>query len=265
MSVILSKAIRWGVLPAAHPNPAGNVAPYPEQRRRRFLSMEELMRLGEVLEQLDAETQDWRSPGNVADRLNSIAIIRLAMFTACRKSELTKLRKDEVDREWSVLRLIDSKTGPKIVELPSPALAILDRVDARGDNAGSPYVFPGRDASRPRGEPRRLWNRARERAGIADVHLHDIRRTYASIAANMNVPPAALQGLLGHTKYETTEGYVQLFDTTRRMSAERVPSHTAAVLEGRPGAEIVDLNGRTCSRISEIGNCEGSAAAHGSS
>jgi integrase len=117
-----------------------------------------------------------------------------------------KLKRNEIDRERNVLRLMDSKTGPKIVELPSLALAILDRLDARGDNTGSACVFPARDLARPPGEPRRVWNLARKRAGIEDVQLHDFRRTYASLAANLNIPPAILQGLLGHTKYETTEG-----------------------------------------------------------
>jgi integrase len=241
VSVIFSKAVEWKVLSAGHENPTVHVTPFPEQKRRRFLSIEELMRLGKVLEQLEAETGKWKGPRNIADRLDSVALIRLSILTACRKSELTKLRKDEIDREWNVLRLTESKTGPKVVELPSPALAVLDRVEERSDNKGSLYVFPGRDPSKPRGEPRRLWDHARKRAGIEDVHLHDLRRTYASLAANVNVPPPVLQGLLGHTKYETTEVYVQLFDRKRATSAQRVASLAEAVLEGRPDAEVIEL------------------------
>jgi integrase len=89
-----------------------------------------------------------------------------------------------------------------------------------------------------------VWDLARKRAGIEDVHLHDLRRTYASLAANVNVPPAVLQGLLGHAKYETTEGYVQLFDRTKAASAERVASLAAALLEGRPDADVIKLRQR---------------------
>ena len=92
-------------------------------------------------------------------------------------------------------------------------------------------MFPSRDPSKPRGEPRRLWNEARERAKIPDVTLHDIRRTYASIATSVNVPPAVLQGLLGHTKYETTQGYVQLFDRNKAGAAENVATALAELLD----------------------------------
>ncbi len=215
LSVMFSKAVQWKLLPAGHEKPTAYITLFPERKRRRFLSIEELRRLGRLLEELEAEAGDWKNPRRIADRLDSVALIRLSSFTGCRKSELTKLSKDQIDRERNVLRLMDSKTGPKIVELPSPALAILDRLAARGDNAGSAYVFPARNPARPRGEPRRVWDLARKQAGIEDVHLHDLRRTYASLAANVNVPPAVLQGLLGHAKYETTEGYVQLFERTK--------------------------------------------------
>ena len=50
----------------------------------------------------------------------------------------------------------------------------------------------------------------------------------------MNDAPSVLQGLLGHTKYETIEGYVQLFDRTKATSAGRVAIRAAALLDGRP-------------------------------
>jgi integrase len=176
LSVMFSKAIEWKLLPAGHEKPTAYITPFRERKRRRFLSIEELTRLGRVLEELESETGDWKNPLNIADRLDSIALIRLSIFTGCRKSELTKLCKNEIDRERNVLRLMDSKTGPKIVELPSPAMRILDTVSARHDKTASPYVFPGRDPSKPRGEPRRLWNLTRERAEIEDIRLHDLRR-----------------------------------------------------------------------------------------
>ncbi len=79
----------------------------------------------------------------------------------------------------------------------------------------------------------------RERAGVPDVTIHDIRRTYASLAANANTPPKALQSLLGHARYSTTEKYVQLFDVTESGSARRVASLAAAALSGATDAEIV--------------------------
>ncbi len=240
LSVMFTKAAEWGLLPLNHQKPTSTVTCFREHKRRRFLSTEELGRLGSVLHELETATTDWKHSRNIADRLDSIALIRLFVFTGCRKTELTKLRWDEVDRSQRVLRLIDSKTGPKNVELPSPALQILDGVAGRHNAADSPYVFPGRNPMVPRGEARKLWDLVRKKSKFDNVCLHDLRRTYASLAANSNVPPAVLQGLLGHAKYETTQGYVQLFDRTKATSAERVANLAAALLEGKPDADVVE-------------------------
>ncbi len=76
---------------------------------------------------------------------------------------------------------------------------------------------------------------------VPDVTIHDIRRTYASLAANANTPPKALQALLGHARYSTTEKYVQLFDRTRAMSAERIASLAAAALSGSSDADVIPI------------------------
>ena len=105
----------------------------------------------------------------------------------------------------------------------------------------SEWIFPGRDSSVHRSEPRRIWHLVRERAGVPDVTIHDIRRTYASLAANANTPPKALQSLLGHARYSTTEKYVQLFDETESRSARRVASLAAAALSGASDADVVPI------------------------
>ena len=151
--------------------------------------------------------------------------------------EIVSLRKSYLDREFRKLRLPDSKSGPKDIALSSHALAVLNAVEARGDNAGSEWVFPGRDASVHRSEPRRIWQLVRERAGVPDVTIHDIRRTYASMAANANTPPSVLQGLLGHARLSTTEKYVQPFDRASDLSAERISSLTARALAGGSATE----------------------------
>ena len=174
------------------------------------------------------------------DRRDAVAIIRLIFFTGCRKMEIVMLKRSYIDREYGKLRLPDSKGGPKDISLSSHALAVLESVEARGDNAGSEWVFPGRDASVHRSEPRRMWQLIRERAGVPDVTIHDLRRTYASMAANANTPPTVLQGLLGHARFSTTEKYVQPFDRARDLSAERISSLTARALGGEKPRPSVD-------------------------
>jgi integrase len=237
ISVLFSKAVKWKVLPADYENPASEVQPYTERARKRFLNVDELGRVGAALDAVECEADappKWGNQNFSRDRRDAIAIIRLIFFAGCRKMEIVSLKKTYIDREFGKLRLPDSKGGPKDIALSSHALAVLDAVEVRGSNAGSEWVFPGRDASVHRSEPRRIWQEIRERAGVSDVTLHDIRRTYASLAANANTPPSVLQGLLGHARFSTTEKYVQPFDRSRDLSAERVSALTAEALARHP-------------------------------
>ena len=93
---------RWGVRPDAT-NPVRHVERYREEKKERFLSLEELGRLGEAIR------------AGEADGANEFAMaaLRLLIFTGARLGEILNLRWEEVDLEKGVLVLPDSKTGRK--------------------------------------------------------------------------------------------------------------------------------------------------------
>ena len=156
LTQIINFAIARGHLET---NPARDVKRNPRRMLTRFLSREEVARLHRVL---DRQTRD--------SRREQADIIRLLLLTGCRRSEILRLRWSEVDRDRLVLA--DSKTGPRIVPLNTPARRILER-RPRG---GSPFVFPSpRDPARPRSRNLPFWYRARREAGFEDVRLHDLR------------------------------------------------------------------------------------------
>ena len=140
----------------------------------RFLSRDELGRLHQALEE---HSRKGAGPRQQAD------IIRLLLFTGCRKSEVLKLRWSEVTQDTLVLG--DSKTGPRTVPLNAPARRILGR-QPRGH---SEFVFPSpQNAERPRARDLPLWYSLRRDAGLEDVRLHDLRHTVASHAVMNGVP-----------------------------------------------------------------------------
>ena len=197
-------------------NPARGVRRNPRTPRTRFLSREEIDRLFEVL---DRQTR--RSGREQAD------IIRLLLFTGCRKNEIVRLRRSEVDGDR--LMLADSKTGPRTVPLNARARAILER-QPRGE---SPFVFPSPcDPSRPRGPHLGLWYRVRREAGIEDVRLHDLRHTHASHAVMNGVPVPVVSRLLGHSNTRMTLRYAHLGDRDIEEAAERVGQAVAAIMNG---------------------------------
>ena len=213
---ILNFAVACGHIES---NPAQRIVANRRPALTRFLSREELARLHAAL---DAQT----CPGS----RQQADIIRLLLFTGCRRGEIVGLRWTEV--RDGMLALADAKTGPRTVPLGSSARAILDR-QPRG---GSPFVFPSPlDPARPRGPDLALWHRVRREAGIEDVRLHDLRHTMASHAVMNGVPIPVVSRLLGHSSVQMTLRYAHLADRDIEAAAERIGVVIARVMAGDPG------------------------------
>ena len=196
-------------------NPARGIRPNRRPGLTRFLSREEVGRLHRVL-----DGQTGRGGREQAD------IIRLLLFTGCRRSEIVRLRWSEVGDD--ALVLADSKTGARSVPLNSQARRILERQP----RDASPFVFPSpRDPARPRGAELALWYRVRREAGIEDVRLHDLRHTHASHAVMNGVPVPVVARLLGHSNVRMTLRYAHLADRDIEAAAERVGEAIAGIME----------------------------------
>ena len=211
---ILNFAIACGHIES---NPAASIAFNRRRQLTRFLSREELVRLHAALD---------RHAGRKRGRQQA-DIIRLLLFTGCRKSEITGLCWSEV--QDGRLVLVDSKTGRRTVPLGSQARAILDRQP----RTGSPFVFPSLlDPSRPRNPDLPVWYHVRREAGIEDCRLHDLRHTMASHAVMNGVPVPVVSRLLGHSNVRMTLRYAHLADRDIEAAAERVGNRMADVMTG---------------------------------
>lgn len=210
-------AERWGLMPDGS-NPCRHVEKFKERKRERFLNGEELARLGAVLGDVETEGQEMAS---------SITAIRLLLFTGCRLGEILGLRWDEVDLEWGVLRLRDSKTGAKVVALGGPALEVLSNVRRE---EGNQFVCPG---SKPGGHLvgiYRSWARIQKRAGLEGVRLHDLRHNFASVGAAAGMGLPIIGALLGHTQASTTQRYAHLANDPLKAAADEISSRIAESL-----------------------------------
>ena len=214
---ILNHATSCGHIEA---NPARGIRYNPGRKHTRFLSREEIVRLHRVLD---------RCALGSASQAQQADIIRLLLLTGCRKSEIVRLRREEVKGDR--LELLDSKTGPRTVLLNVRAQAILKRRMAQQQN--SPWVFPSVHApSRPRACEIRLWYAVRREAGIEDVRLHDLRHTVASQAVLNGVPLTVAARLLGHSDVRMTMHYAHVGDREIEAAAERVGTAIATMMAG---------------------------------
>ncbi|MYI69433.1 MAG: site-specific integrase, partial [Boseongicola sp. SB0673_bin_14] len=197
---------------------------YKETPRERFLTAEEYRRLGNVLDEAEAEGSVFPS---------AIPAIRLLLLTGCRKSEILTLKWDDVDRTAGEIRLTDGKTGWRSVPLTPAAehvLASIPRIE------GNPWVITGQKRGARLKNLDAIWLRLRKRAGLDDVRIHDCRHSYASRALALGEGLSMIAALLGHRKLTTTARYAHLARDTEKASAAKVGGSIGADILPREDA-----------------------------
>jgi integrase len=167
LSKMFNLAERWGLRPDGS-NPCRHVEKNRERRVERFLSAEELARLGEVLN--EAELSNTELPG-------TITAIRLLLFTGARLGEILGLRWEYVDVQHAILRLPDSKTGAKVIYLGAPALALLNELGDQRRASG--WVC--------KGAPARSTNNKSEHEKAEDHPLVNLEKPWRRIRARATI------------------------------------------------------------------------------
>jgi len=141
--------------------------------------------------------------------------LRLILWTAARKSEVTGMRWQELDHdtgEWTVPEdrmkaTRESARRSHMRKLPRQALALLAvRKAAAREGApagakwrGAAFVFPSKGGAELGNWDR--WLKALQtKAGVADFSLHDLRRTAATLARELGTAEDTIdKGMLAHT------------------------------------------------------------------
>ena len=116
-------------------NPFAKIKHFEESPRERLLDDSEYARIDQVLTTLEHE-QGYSIYG--------IAAIRVLILTGGRRSEIETLRWDSIDFGAEKIRLGDSKSGPRIIEIPAAVRKVLLRLKPNGGE----FVFPGRAGGR---------------------------------------------------------------------------------------------------------------------
>jgi integrase len=143
------------------------------------------------------------------------AALRLLLFSGARLREILHARWTDVDLERGLLTVF-SKTGRRHVFLPPPAIAILTALPRHGE-----YVILGQVEGKPRADLNRPWRMVARRARLVGVRLHDLRHSFASVAASNGATLPVIGRLLGHTQSQTTMRYAHLSDDPLREVATR--------------------------------------------
>jgi integrase len=204
---IFNLAVKWKVVPPGT-NPASGIPVPPDVQRSRYLGKEEAARL---LASIRADE----------NRIAANAIL-LLFLTGARRNEVTQAEWSYVDWQRGTLFVPKSKNGqPRYIQLNSAAIELLKSA-ARTD--GNPYIFPAPTTGRPMPNLFFPWDRIRQRAGLNDLRLHDLRHSFASFLVNNGKELYDVQNLLGHTNLRSTQRYSHLSPERLGQAAEVIAS-----------------------------------------
>ncbi len=192
-------------------NPAKRIERSVEQPRDRVLTPAELAAFSAALERSSN-----RYPLQVA-------AIRIAALTGLRIGEVLNMRWQDVCFETGRLTLPDTKSGRRVHDLPSAALALIEPLPRDGN-----WMFSTRNAAPSYWYCRDIFQAIAKEAGLADVRLHDLRRTVMTDAAASGVGTHVLRDLLGHKSTAMADRYIRSVST--RDAREAVGARMAAMM-----------------------------------
>lgn len=230
---IYNKVIAWKLYSGE--NPCDGVEKFKEVSRDRYVTGDELPSFLAAIEKIDHQAfKDF---------------ILLSLFTAARRENVLAMRWQDINFHggiWTVPGEF-SKNGAaltipltayvrEILERRKPDIATNAAVGQASDvtvqsndveSKASPYVFPANRGLGHMAPPNKRWKALLVEAGLEDLRLHDLRRTFGSWAAAGNTSLPLIGRILGHKSSDATSVYARLhFDPVK----EAMEAATAAML-----------------------------------
>jgi len=194
-------AIReWGIgLPS---NPLMNIRrPAPGPGRNRRLSQEEEKRLLAAVDAHSNPMLRW--------------IVRIALDTGMRASEIVTLRRMQVDLKRRTVRLLETKnTSPRTVPLSVTAVELFRNVLNHPTHPSATdlifYGEPGHDGKRRPYQFNPMWVKIKRTQGLADVRFHDLRHEAVSRFVESGFSDQEVSAISGHKSMQMLKRYTHL-------------------------------------------------------
>src|SRR5205823_211227 len=150
---------------------------------------------------------------------DAVAALRLTALTGLRKGEACGLKWDEIDEPGQCLRLDSTKTGRSTRPIGRKAIELLRSLPRE---AGLDWAFPRSDHKGP-ADMGHAFATLFNAAGLTDARSHDLRRTFASVAADLGFGDATIAELLGHGRRGVTaRHYIRRPDSAMTAAADSI-------------------------------------------
>jgi len=210
-------------------NPALGTKQFKLKTHDRYLTPEELDRLGKALDSAEKKGVS----------IFAVAAIRFLSMTGCRRNEALTLQWSWIDFEHRLAKLPDSKTGQKVVHLGDSALSLIKSLPKV---AGSPMVFPSSVGGDRPISIQKIWHDIRSEADLHDLRIHDLRHNFASMAVSSGQSLYLVGKLLGHSQSQTTQRYAHLAPDPIREAADSVSNMISETLGRTESEDVTEAN-----------------------
>jgi len=217
-------AKRWEI-PGAERNPTDGIPLLQENNKNeRYLNEDEARRLYASVCKSDNVMLQY--------------IVPMLILTGARKREVLDAKWEDFDFERRLWRIPTTKLGkPRHVPLSDGVLSLLSTTPR---NLKSDYIFANPNTNKPFVSIFAAWNTARRRVGLADVRIHDLRHSFASLLINSGRSLYEIQRLLGHTQIKTTQRYAHLAPETL-LDASNAATRAIGSLMGVMPNQVSDV------------------------
>ncbi|WP_371222538.1 tyrosine-type recombinase/integrase [Orientia tsutsugamushi] len=192
LRTIFNKAIKWGLI---ENNPTLGIEQHKMQARERRLSYDEMSKFLHVL------------CGEATPLIRDFAL--LALYTGARKTNVLEMEWDNIDFVRKIWHIPKTKNG-KAQNIPLTD-EIIEILQARKLTSKSKWVLStDKSKSWHLEYPYRGWYKICKKAGIKNLRIHDLRRTFASCMADEGAGQYIISAALNHSDIKSTSIYTKV-------------------------------------------------------
>ena len=164
----------------------------------------------------------------------------LLLFTGLRRQEAAQLQWNQVDLNRNTITITNTKNHESHT-LPLPDY-LADLLNQRKNVATTQFVFPGSGAGGYIVEPRKQMQKVTHISGIHFI-IHDLRRTFITIAEGLDISAYAVKRLANHKmNQDITSGYI-ITDVERlRKPMQQLSEYLLKCMGVQKSADILEMS-----------------------
>ncbi len=167
----------------------------------------------------------------------------VVLFTGLRREEAARLTWANIDLAAKTLTVRDTKNRePHTLPLSD---FLIDLFERRKKNNTDIYVFPGDGKAGYIVEPRKQMAHVIKDSGVPFM-LHDLRRTFLTIADSLDIPAYAVKRLANHKMTnDVTAGYIVADVERLRKPMQKITDYILKAAGAKKAADILDIREAT--------------------